>query len=149
LMGLVEVLGQTEARVDEVEARFARRERSTLARDASRLMAGLSANVGEMAHLLQMEVPEAQWRDWLRGDRSALPAVVRPLLAPEDQRLVRRHIEHDPAFRVEALRFLDQFEVLIARLLGDREGDGLAAVMMSADIGKLYIRVAEAAGRLG
>lgn len=148
MMGLVDVVRQTEARVDEVEARFVKRERSTLAEDAGRLMAGLSDTVGEMARLLQLEVPEEQWRLWLRGDRSALPAVVRPLLDMDDQRRLRRHVEHDQLFRGEALRFLDQFEMMIGRLLADRDGDALAATMLSSDLGKLYIRLAEAAGRI-
>ena len=148
MLGLVEAVSQTEARIGEVETRFAQRERGTLARDASRLLSGLSAHVGEMAHLLQLDVPEEHWRNWLRGDRSALPGVVRPLLEADDQRRLRRHIEHDPAFRTESLRFLDQFEALIGRLLGDRDGEGLAATILSSDIGKLYVRLAEAAGRI-
>jgi hypothetical protein len=148
MMGLVDVVRQTEARIDEVEARFVQRERSSLAGDATRLMNGLSASVGEMAHLLQLEVPEEAWRAWLRGDRSALPAVVRPLLDLDDQRRLQRHMAHDPAFRGEALRFLDQFEGMIGRLLGDRDGDALGATMLSSDLGKLYIRLAEAAGRI-
>jgi hypothetical protein len=111
-------------------------------------MAGLSASVGDIAHLLQIDVPDADWQSWLRGDRSALPAIIRPLLDDEQQRRISRHVAHDPAFRVETTRFLDQFERLIARLLGDRDGDALAATMLSADIGKLYIRLADAAGRM-
>jgi chromosome segregation ATPase len=148
LLGLVEAIGQTEARIDAVETRFALRERNTLARDASGLMASLSANIGDLAQLLDLEVAEADWRNWLRGDRSVLPALIRPLLDNENQRRISRHIVHDPAFRSEATRFLDQFEQLLARLLGDRDGDSLAAVMLSADIGKLYIRLADAAGRI-
>jgi hypothetical protein len=148
LLGLVETISQTEARIDAVETRFVVRERNTLARDASGLMAGLSASVGDIAHLLQIDVPDADWQSWLRGDRSALPAIIRPLLDDEEQRRISRHVAHDPAFRVETTRFLDQFERLIARLLGDRDGDALAATMLSADIGKLYIRLADAAGRI-
>gem|GEM_PF-6708014 len=147
MLGLVDTIGQTEARIDEVEVRFQRRETGTLARDANRLMAGLSSSIGELAQLLQINVPEMDWRHWLRGDRSALPTLLAPLLDQDDQNRIRRHVLHDPAFRAETLRFVEQFEALIARLLGDRDGDGLAATMLSADIGKLYIRLADAAGR--
>jgi len=148
LLGLVESVSQTEARIDAVETRFAVRERNTLARDASGLMAGLSATIGDLAQLLQLDVPEADWRAWLRGDRSTLPALIRPLLDGDEQQRISRHVAHDPAFRAETTRFLDQFEQLISRLLGDRDGDALAATMLSADIGKLYIRLADAAGRI-
>ncbi len=148
LVGLVETVSQTESRIGEIETRFAVRERGTLARDVSSLMAGLSATIGDIAGLLQLDVAETEWRSWLRGDRSALPAAIRPLLDSEEQRRIGRHVTHDPAFRAEAGRFLDQFEHLIARLLGDRDGEALAATLLSADIGKLYIRLADAAGRI-
>ncbi len=134
-------------RLDSIETRFITRERSTLARDAQRLMASLSTQFGDLATLLNLPIPEADWAAWLKGDRSALPASVHALLDDEDQRRIARHFAHDPLFRAAALRFLDGFETLIARLLGDREGEALAATMLSADFGKLYVRVGEAAGR--
>lgn len=136
-----------DARLDAIETRFVTRERSTLARDAQRLMAGLSTQFGDLVQLLNLPVPEADWAAWLKGDRTALPASVRGLLHEDEQRQIARHFAHDPVFRAAALRFLDGFETLIARLLGDREGDALAATMLSADYGKLYVRVGEAAGR--
>lgn len=136
-----------DARLDAVETRFITRERSTLARDAQRLMAGLSSQFGDLVELLNLPVPEADWAAWLKGDRTALPASVKALLGEEEQRRIARYFAHDPLFRAAALRFLDGFEALITRLLGDREGDALAATMLSADFGKLYVRLGEAAGR--
>lgn len=137
-----------DERLDAIETRFITRERSTLARDAQRLMAGLSAQFGDLVELLALPVPEAEWTAWLKGDRSALPASVKALLGEEDQKRIARYFAHDPMFRAAALRFLDGFETLIARLLGDREGEALAATMLSADYGKLYVRIGEAAGRV-
>lgn len=145
------ILGRVQAvddRLDAIETRFVARERSTLARDAQRLMAGLSSEFGDLVELLNMPIPEAEWTAWLKGDRSALPASVKTLLGDDDQRRIARYFAHDPVFRASALRFLDGFEALITRLLGDREGDALAATMLSADYGKLYVRVGEAAGRV-
>ncbi|GGI92681.1 hypothetical protein GCM10007973_31270 [Polymorphobacter multimanifer] len=93
-------------------------------------------------------MPEAVWQAWLRGDRTALPRSVRALLGEADQRMLARHLAHDPAFRTAALRFLDGFEAMVARLLGDRDGEALAATMLSGDFGALYVRLGEAAGRL-
>jgi len=135
-------------RLDAIETRFITRERSTLARDAQRLMAGLSSQFGDLVELLALPVPEAEWTAWLKGDRSALPASVKAILGEDEQKRIARYFAHDPMFRAAALRFLDGFEVLITRLLGDREGEALAATMLSADYGKLYVRIGEAAGRV-
>ncbi|MBB6226786.1 phage shock protein A [Polymorphobacter multimanifer] len=137
-------LGTIRAAVDATEAR----ERSSLARDANALMTRLGSDTAELAGLLALPVPEAVWQAWLRGDRTALPRSVRALLGEADQRMLARHLAHDPAFRTAALRFLDGFEAMVARLLGDRDGEALAATMLSGDFGALYVRLGEAAGRL-
>lgn len=141
-------LAASEARLDAVETRFTARERTSLARDAQTLLTRLAAHTAELSTLLQLPVPESVWKEWLRGDRYSLPRSVRALLGEEDQRMVARHLAHDPAFRTAALRFLDSFEMMITRLLGDRDGEALAATLMSGDFGALYLRIGEAAGRL-
>jgi hypothetical protein len=148
LEAIVAAVAATEERLGAVEARFTRRERSSLARDAQALMTRLGSDTAELAGLLQLPVPEAIWQDWLRGDRTTLPRNVRALLGEADQRKLARHLAHDPVFRVAGFRFLDGFEAMLARLLEDRDGEALAATLLSGDFGALYMRLGEAAGRL-
>jgi hypothetical protein len=56
--------------------------------------------------------------------------------------------QHDPDFRAEAAQYVGLFEDLIQRLLGDRDGEALAATMLSSDVGKIYVAIAEATERL-
>ncbi len=147
LSAILAAITETQGRLDTIETRLVTRERDTTARDADALLSALGVHVGDLARLLDLPVPESQWAAWLKGDRSVLPRTVLALLNEDQQRLIARHLAYDPQFRTLAQHFLDRFEALITRLLGDRDGDALAATMLTSDLGKLYVRLGEAAGR--
>ena len=65
----------------------------------------------------------------------------------ETSRKIARHFVHDTEFETEASRYLDQFEQLIRRVLKDPDGESFALVLLSSDIGKLYVLIADAIGR--
>ncbi len=148
MLSLVETVGVVEARIDEVEAQHAIRARDSLASRAARLIEALNAAVVDVAQLLSLSVSDGEWAAYLRGDRSVFARAVAPQLDREVARRIARMLQHDPAFRSEAVRFTDMFEALIQRLLGDRDGEALAATMLSADLGKLYIAITDAGERL-
>jgi hypothetical protein len=148
LLDLMQVIADTEARVDEVDTRMDIRARDTLAARSIRLVDSLNAASVDVARLLAVDVGDNAWKRYLEGDKSlfARAAVLR-LADKESARKIARHFAHDEAFEAEASRYLDQFEQLIRRVLKDPEGESFALVLLSSDIGKLYVMIAEAIGR--
>lgn len=148
MVSMVEAVAAAEARIDQVETRFALRERNSLAAQSMRLMGQLDAALIDVARLLALPVGEDDWARYLRGDRGAFARAVVPLLDREMSRRLARLHTHDDAFRSSAATYIQAFESLINRLLGDRDGEALAATLLSSDIGKIYVAIAEAAERL-
>ncbi len=148
MVNLVETVAMVDARVGEVDTRFAVRERDSLAARSARLVAQLHESLIDVTRLMALTIKDEDWAQYLRGDRSVFAHAMAPQLDREASRRIARMFQHDPAFREEAARYLDIFEALIQRLLGDRDGEAFAATMLSSDIGKIYVAIAEASDRL-
>jgi len=147
LVELMRVISETEARVDEVDTRMDVRARDTLAARSIRLVDSLNEASVDVARLLAVDVGDSAWKRYLDGDKSLFARTTVRLADKDSARKIARHYQHDDAFREEASRYLDQFEQLIRRVLKDPDGESFALVLLSSDIGKLYVMIAEAVGR--
>ncbi|TPE62699.1 hypothetical protein FJQ54_05820 [Sandaracinobacter neustonicus] len=147
LVELMKVISETEARVDEVDTRMDIRARDTLAARSVRLVESLNTASIDVARLLSVDVGENAWKRYLDGDRTLFARATVRLADKETARKIARHYVHDAEFEAEASRYLDQFEQLIRRILKDPDGESFALVLLSSDIGKLYVMLAEAIGR--
>jgi hypothetical protein len=147
LVELMQVISETEARVDEVDTRMDVRARDTLAARSIRLVESLNGASVDVARLLAVDVGDSAWARYLQGDKSLFARATVRLADKETARKIARHFAHDPEFEGEAASYLDQFEMLIRRVLKDPDGESFALVLLSSDIGKLYVMIAEAIGR--
>ncbi len=148
MLTLVETVAAAESRIGDVETRIAVRDRNSLAAQSMRIMAQLDTALVDVARLLVLPVGEDEWARYLRGDRGAFARAVVPLLDRDTSRRIARLHTHDPEFRASAASYMQDFENLLSRLLGDRDGEALAATLLSSDIGKIYVAIAEAAERM-
>ena len=56
--------------------------------------------------------------------------------------------EAEPAFHDHVSRYIHDFEAILRELLSARDGHVLAVTMLSSDLGKLYVALAQAIERL-
>ena len=147
LVGLMQTISETEARIDEVDTRMDVRARDTLAARSVKLVESLNGASVDVARLLAVDAGDDAWDRYLKGDRSLFARTTVRLADKDMARRIARHYAHDEPFREEAARYLDQFETLIRRVLKDPDGEALGLVLLSSDIGKLYVLIAQAIGR--
>ena len=147
LVDLMRTISETEARIDEVDTRMEVRARDTLAARSLRLVDSLQQASVDVARLLAVDVGDSAWARYLKGDRSLFARATVRLADKETARKIARHYNHDEEFQIDATRYLDQFEELIRRVLKDPDGEAFALVLLSSDIGKLYVMMSEAIGR--
>lgn len=147
LVDLMRTIADTEARIDEVDTRMEVRARDTLAARSLRLVDSLQAAAVDVARLLAVDVGDTAWASYLKGDRNLFARATVRLADRETARKIARHYHHDAEFQAEAARYLDQFEELIRRVLKDPDGEAFALVLLSSDIGKLYVMISDAIGR--
>ena len=149
LLTLAESVATVEARIDEVDTRFEVRSRSTLAKRSSKLLESMQAAAIDIAGLMSFQVEDTAWDAYLKGDKSIFARRIVEQLDGEMTRAIKRHFEHDPEFRGQATHYIEEFEALISQVLPDREGKTLAVTLLSSNIGRVYVALAQAAGRFG
>ncbi len=148
LLALTRTIATVEARIDEADAHYDMRLRDDIAKRSSVLLASLNDGAIDIAKLLAIDVDDNVWQRYLKGDKGIFARRAVRLIDGSTARAIARHYNHDPAFREQATRYIDEFEMLIQRVLPDREGKGLAVTLLSSDVGKLYVALAQGTERL-
>ncbi len=147
LVGLTQTVAAVEARIDEVDTRYEVKLRDDLARRSEDLIASLNSVAIDVSQLLSIDVGDQAWIEYLKGDRGIFTRRAVRLLDASAAKKVERHFEHDAPFREQAVRFITEFETLLKRILPDRDGNALALTILSSDLGKLYVLLAQATER--
>ncbi len=147
LIGLTRTLSDVEAHVDAVETRAEVRARNALGRRANGLIDSLQSSAIDLAKLLDYDIDDKTWTDYAAGDASAIARRLAHGLDSGAGRQFVRHYTHDPEFRTEASRYLQEFESLVTDVVPERGGEALGATLLSSTLGKLYLAIGQAAGR--
>ncbi|GGE11193.1 hypothetical protein GCM10011529_16950 [Polymorphobacter glacialis] len=148
MLSLVETVSMVETRVGEIDMQFTIKDRESLATRSARVMDALNSSVVDLAELLSIRVSDADWGTYLGGDRTVFARAVAPQLDRERARQIGRLFRQDDAFRTESAHYCTMFEGLVQRLIDSRDGETMAAAMLSSDLGKIYVALADASERL-
>ncbi len=70
------------------------------------------------------------------------------MLCRTDSRAIRKIYREDNDFQEHVNRYVHDFEALIRSVLEAQDGSALAVTMVSSDLGKLYVALAQASDRL-
>ena len=118
------------------------------ARRVALITEALNSNAVDIARAMDTEVTDTAWAAYLRGDRGIFTRrAVRLLEAPEARAVVQLY-ESDAAFREHVSRYIHDFEAMLRQLLSTRDGHALGVTLLSSDMGKLYVALAQAIERL-
>ena len=102
----------------------------------------------DITRALDQQIPEAIWRRFHAGERGVF---IRHLLSAQEREAnvaIKKKFEEDLVFREHTLRYLDQFETLLAQARACDHFDVLGTTFITADVGKLYLIIGNAVGRL-
>ena len=70
------------------------------------------------------------------------------LLDAGESKAVLTYYESDPEFREQVGRYIHDFEAMLRNVLSTRDGQQIAVTLLSSDMGKLYVALAQAIERL-
>ena len=112
------------------------------------LIEALNTTTIDVAKLLASEVPDTLWAAYLKGDRGIFTRRAARLVEAADAREIALRYEQDAAFRDQVNRYIADFEAMLRHILATRDGSLLGVTLLSADMGKLYVALAQAIERL-
>ena len=137
-----------ETRLVEARQERDKADQDTLTRRVSLLIESLNSASIDIAKAFSTDVSDSAWSAYLKGDRGVFTRrAVRLIDAGEAREIARLHDE-DPAFRDQVNRYIHDFEAMLRAILSQRDGSPLGVTLLSSDMGKLYVALAQAIERL-
>ena len=143
-----ELAGNLESRVGRARERAEEHVDSDFARRTALITESLNSTAIDVARILSSEVSESAWASYLRGERGIFTRRAVSLLDAADVRTVQHHYENNEEFRVHVNRYIHDFEGMLRQLLSTRDGNALGVTLLSSDMGKLYVALAQGIERL-
>ncbi|OHT19864.1 hypothetical protein [Edaphosphingomonas haloaromaticamans] len=148
LLAIRDTAAAVDARIDEVQAQVAEADEESFSRRAALLVESLNSTAIDIAKILSNDVTDSAWTSYLKGDRSIFTRRAVRLLDTAESKEIVRHYEEEPEFREQVNRYVHDFEAMLRRVLAQRDGAPLSVTLLSSDMGKLYVALAQAIERL-
>lgn len=148
LTAIRDTAAAVDARVDEVQAQVADTDEQSFSRRVALLIESLNSTSIDVAKILSNEVTDSAWTSYLKGDRSVFTRRAVRLIDAAEAKEISRHYEDEPEFRDQVNRYIHDFEGMLRRVLSNRDGAPLSVTLLSSDMGKLYVALAQAIERL-
>jgi len=148
MLAIADSTATVESRIEEARTERENADKDTFARRVSLLIESLNSASIDIAKSFSTEVSDSAWSAYLKGDRGVFTRrAVRLLEAGEAREIVRLY-DGDVAFREQVNRYIHDFEAMLRAILAQRDGSPLGVTLLSSDMGKLYVALAQAIERL-
>ena len=143
-----ELAGNLERRVEHARNRAEEQIDGDFARRVAVITESLNSAAIDIAKALSSDVTDTAWASYLRGDRGIFTRRAVALLDGTQARAVAQHYEADRDFRENVNHYIHDFEAMLRNLLSTRDGNALGVTLLSSDMGKLYVALAQGIERL-
>jgi len=112
------------------------------------LTESLNSTAIDVTKILSNDVTDTAWAAYLKGDRGVFTRRAVRLLDSREAKIIAKHYGDDSEFREHVNRYVHDFEGIMRVLLSTRDGNTIGVTLLSSDIGKLYVALAQAIERL-
>jgi hypothetical protein len=147
---------QSEDRNTSLRAALEDKVNQDFAKTADQLIDRMNAYAVDITKIYSGDVTEHELRDYLKGDRTLFVRRFAKNMSglgnrSESRKIVSQiseRLESEPEFADLTRRYLTSFEALLK--LGQHRGeqDALTVSLLTSDLGKMYVALARAAGRM-
>ena len=143
-----ELAGNLENRVAHARHRAEEQVDNDFTRRVALITESLNSNAIDIAGALSTDIADTAWSAYLRGDRGIFTRRAVNLLDSADAKAIQQLFERDDAFREHVSRYIHDFEAVLRQVLSTRDGNALGVTLLSSDMGKLYVALAQGIERL-
>ena len=143
-----EMTGNLERRLEDARGSFVGIDDDSFARQMVLLTESLNSTAIDVAKILSNEVTDTSWAAYLKGDRGVFTRRAVRLLDAGEAKAIAHHYGDDVEFREHVNRYIHDFESMMRVMLSTRDGNAIGVTLLSSDVGKLYVALAQAIERL-
>lgn len=148
LITIMDTSASVEQRVSEAEQAIAASDRDSLAKQVGLLTEALKSTAIDVTKIMSTEVSDTAWDAYLKGDRGVFARRAVKLIENSEAKEILRLYQADDTFHASVNQFIHDFEAMLRLLIGARDGSAISVTLLSSDIGKLYVALAQAIDRL-
>ncbi len=145
---IVDQTAIVEARIEDARSEREDADRDTFARRVSLLIESLNSASIDITKAIAPEISDSAWGAYLKGDRGVFTRRAVRILDANEARQIADFYDGDEAFRDMVNRYIHDFEAMLRTILTQRDGSPLGVTLLSSDMGKLYVALAQAIERL-
>ena len=145
---LREMAETAETQADRIRRNPFDAKQDMLLRASKFVIEELNSMAVDLNRLWNSDRTDKLWPEYAKDDPRILVRGILPEDENEARQVIRHKYEHDDNFRKFVLRFIDHFEKLLVEANESDPENLLSSTFLSADVGKLYLRLARAVGRL-
>ncbi len=143
-----ELAGNLERRVAHARERAEEQVDHDFTRRMALITESLNSSAIDISKAFANDVTDTAWASYLRGDRGIFARRAVRLLDNQEARAIAEIYEDDGDFRETVNRYIHDFEAMLRSVLSTRDGNAMAVTLLSSDVGKLYVSLAQAIERL-
>lgn len=143
-----DLVGNLEGRVTQAREQAEEKVDNDFSRRAAVITESLNSNAIDIATVLSSDIADNAWAAYLRGDRGIFTRRAVSLLDAGEVKAIQQIFERDDAFRANVSRYIHDFEGILRQVLSTRDGNALGVTLLSSDMGKLYVALAQGIERL-
>lgn len=148
MLQLAESTGKVEASIEAGRAAREEADGDNFARRVSLLIEALNSNAIDITKVFASDVTDSAWAAYLKGDRGVFTRRAVRVLDSGDAKEIHKLYDEDEDFRDNVNRYIHDFEAMLRQILALRDGSPLGVTLLSSDMGKLYVALAQAIERL-
>jgi len=148
LVKVNELTGNLENRVARARERAEEEVNNDFSRRVALITDSLNSNAIDITKALSSEVTDTAWASYLRGDRGIFTRRAVQLLDNAQARDIAEVYVSDDGFSENVSRYIHDFEAMLRAMLSTRDGNSLGVTLLSSDMGKLYVALAQSIERL-
>ncbi|MCW3836834.1 hypothetical protein ACFQ1E_11845 [Sphingomonas canadensis] len=148
MLALAETTAAVDRQIDTARAEHEKNDSDNFARRVSLLIEALNSASIDITKVFSAEVTDSAWSAYLKGDRGVFTRRAVRLLDAGEARDIHRLYGEDEGFRDNVNRYIHDFEAMLRQILALRDGSPLGVTLLSSDMGKLYVALAQGIERL-
>ena len=148
LMLIEEMTDNLEKRLEDNAIGFSNVGEESFSRQMALLTESLNSTAIDVAKIISNDVTDTAWAAYLKGDRGVFTRRAVRLLTTNEAKLIVTHYDENMEFRDHVNRYIHDFEAMMRVLLSTRDGNAIGVTILSSDVGKLYVALAQAIERL-
>lgn len=148
ILAIADSTAIVESRIEEARTERENADQDTFSRRVSLLIESLNSASIDIAKSFSTEVSDSTWAAYLKGDRGVFTRRAVRLIDAGEAREILNLYDADMAFREQVNRYIHDFEAMLRAILAQRDGSPLGITLLSSDMGKLYVALAQAIERL-